>query len=330
MIRTIPVWKMMMIAKGKILGLLILASIPVFIFGGARVLLEGLQNGQIRQAAMGFITLIFFGVGALLFAPSKKYIPGKTFQAYRNKKFNTMAGINYGYAFIILSGVIIAVLAPETAMTTLYYGLGGIVCLYFYSRTLKFHEDIDFSTNEYLETALGFPAGEKILVSYQNFDAGEIKNGCNAFAATGTKLIVASFDGSVWRKLSRDLNQISRIGIAGDASQNHFVKLQFNDGADALLRIELYEKLTSNPTLIIRRLLEAIDASLLSDSGASQAVQRRRVVVNSETPTPVLKNVAPEATLVPMAPLRNIEVAPDVLIAIQAAEEVVPGRRLEL
>jgi hypothetical protein len=31
-----------------------------------------------------------------------------------------------------------------------------------------------------------------------------------------------------------------------------------------------------------------------------------------------------------MAPTRNIEVAPDVLIAIQKAEEVAPGRKLEL
>ncbi|MNP53972.1 hypothetical protein D3C76_1484940 [compost metagenome] len=73
-------------------------------------------------------------------------------------------------------------------------------------------------------------------------------------------------------------------------------------------------------------LLETIDASLLSGSGASQTTQRRRVVVNSGTPAESSKNVAPAS----MAPVRNIEVDPGVLNAIHDAEEVVPGRKLEL
>ncbi|CAI8861692.1 conserved membrane hypothetical protein [Pseudomonas sp. IT-P44] len=330
MIKTIPMWKMMMATKGKKTGLAILACLPVFIVTGAWMFLEGLQNGQKRQAAMGLIGLIFFGVCLLLFAPSKKYIPGKTFQAYRNKKLSTKTAINYGYGIIVFIFAVFVALAPEDALRAIGYGLVGIFSLYVLSKSLKFHADIDFSTNEYLATALGFPVGEKILVSYQNFDADEVEVGSNAFAATATKFIVASFDGYLWRKLSRDLNQVSRIGIAGDENQNYFVKLQFNDGADALLRIGLYEKLTSNPILVIRRLLEAIDASLLCGSGASQTAQRRRVVVNSGTPTSVSEIVAPEAALASTAPMRNIEVAPDVIIAIQNAEEVVSGRRLEL
>lgn len=157
-----------------------------------------------------------------------------------------------------------------------------------------------------------------------------INVGSNAFAATATKLIAASFDGYLWIKLSRDLNQVSHIGIIGDENQSYFVKLQFNDGTDALLRVGLYENLTSSPILVIRRLLEAIDASLLCGSGVSQKAQRRRVVVNAGTPTERSKVAVPEAALASKAPMRNIEVAPDVLTAIQNAEEVVPGRRLEL
>lgn len=330
MIKTIPMWAMMMATKGKKTGLAVLASLPIFIVTGAWMFLDGLQNGQKRQAAMGLICLVFFGACTLLFAPSKKYIPGKTFQGYRNKKLSTKTAINYGYGIIVFIFAVFAFLAPEHALSAIGYGLVGLFSLYVLSKSLKFHADIDFSTNEYLATALGFPVGEKILVSYQNFDADEVEVGSNAFAATATKLTVASFDGYLWRKLSRDLNQVSRIGIISDENQNYFVKLQFNDEADALLRIGLYEKLTSNPTLVIRKLLETIDASLLGGSGASPAAQRRRVVVNSGTPTSVSKTVAPEATLVSKAPMRNIEVAPDVLIAIQNAEEDVPRRRLEL
>ncbi|MNZ57425.1 hypothetical protein D3C78_754010 [compost metagenome] len=319
-------WKMAMATKGKITALVVLAFVPVFIVGGAWMFLEGLQTGQNRQAAMGLFCVVFFGACILLFAPSKKYIPGKTFQGYRNKKLSSQTAINYGYGIIVFIAAVCVVFAPKDALSAIGYGIAGIFSLYILSKSLKFHADIDYSTNEYLATELGFPVGEKIQVSYQNFDADEVDVGSNAFAASATKLIVASFDGHLWRKLSRDLNQISHIGIIGDENQNYFVKLQFNDGADVLLRIGLYEKLTSSPILVIRMLLETIDASLLSGSGASQTTQRRRVVVNSGTPTESSKNVAPAS----MAPARNIEVVPGVLNATQDAEEVVPGRKLEL
>lgn len=330
MIKTIPLWKMMMITKGNKTGFAVLASLPVFIVAGAWMFLEGLQSGQKRQAAMGLICLVFFGACALLFVPSKKYIPGKTFQGYRDKRLSTKTALNYGYGIIVFIFVVFVVLAPEYALKAIVFGLIGIFSLYALSKSLKFHADVDFSTNEYLATALGFPVGDKILVSYQNFDADKLEVGSNAFAATATKLIVAWFDGHLWEKLSRDLKQISHIGIVGDENQNYFVKLQFDDGADVLLCMGLYERLTSNPTLVIRRLLEAIDASLLGGSGASQVTQRRRVVVDSGTPDSTSHVIAAEAALASMPSTRNIEISPNVLIAIRNAEEIVPGRKLEL
>lgn len=312
------------------MGLLILGFLPVFIIGGAWVFLEGLQSGQTRKAALGLICVIFFGLGIVLLAPSKQYIPGKTFQAYRNKNLHTQKAVKYGYAILVIFCAIFAILVPEHMVKTLGYGVVAIIGIYTYSKSLKFHADIDFSTNEYLTTALGFAPGEKILVSYQNFESGEVYAGSNAFAATATKLIAASFDGDQWIKLSRDMNQISRIGIIGDESQNYFVKLQFTDGTDALLCVGLFEKLTSNPTLTIKRLLEAIDASLLGAGGAAQTAQRRRVVVNSGAPISTSEHIAPEAALASGAPARNIEVAPDVLSDIKAAVDIPPGRRLEL
>ncbi|MGY2440302.1 hypothetical protein [Pseudomonas sp. SDO52101_S400] len=316
--------------KGKIIGLLLLATLPAFIAGGAWMFVEGLQKGLINQAIMGFIAMAFFGAGTILFAPSKKYVPGKTFSMYRNKKFSTKTYVNYGYGIIVLIFVVFAVLSPKDALKSIGYGLVAIYGLYVYSKSLKFHADVDFSANEYLATALGFSAGEEILLSYQNFDADEVKAGSNAFAATATKLIVASFDGNAWAKLSKDLNQLSRIGIIGNDSQTYAIKLEFNDGIDALLYIGLYDKLTSNPFMVIRGLLETIDASLLSDSSAPQTTKRRRVVVNSDTSAAISENVSTDATLAAGAPVRNIEVAPDVLNAIQNAEVTVSGRRLEL
>ncbi|WP_336354714.1 hypothetical protein [Pseudomonas granadensis] len=330
MIKTIPTWQMMMLTRGKIVGLVILGFLPAFIIGGAWIFLEGLQSGQTRKAAMGLICMIFFGLGILLLAPSKQYVPGKTFQAYRNKKLHTQKAVKYGYAIIVLFCAIFAILVPEQMLKALGYGVVGIIGIYTYSKSLKFHADIDYSTNEYLTTSLGFAPGEKILVSYQNFEAGEVYAGSNAFAATATKLIAASFDGDQWIKLSRDMNQISRIGIIGDENQNYFVKLQFNDGADALLCVGLFEKLTSSPALIIKKLLEAIDTSLLGAGGASKTAQRRRVVVNSDTAALPSENVVPQAPLASSAPTRNIEVPSSVLDATKGAEDASPGRRLEL
>jgi len=321
---------MVMDTKGKIAGLLVLATLPAFIAAGVGMFVEGLQNGQIRQAIMGFIGVVFFGACTILFAPSKKYVPGKTFKFYRDKRFSAKKYINYGYAIIVLIFVVFAVLSPKDALKSIGYGLVAIYGIYIYSKSLKFHADVDFSTNEYLATALGFSAGEKILLSYQNFDADEVRAGSNAFAATATKFIVASFDGSAWTKLSKDLSQLSGIGIIGNDSQSYAIKLEFNDGVDAVFYIGLYEKLTSNPFMVIRALLETIDASLLSDSSAPQTTKRRRVVVNSDTSTSITGNVPADATLAAGAAVRNIEVAPDVLNAIQNAEVTVSGRRLEL
>ncbi|MBB4866099.1 hypothetical protein HNP46_005004 [Pseudomonas nitritireducens] len=330
MIETIPMWKMLMETKGKAAGLTVLVLLPVLIVAGAGMFLDGLRSGQKHQAVMGFIGLIFFGACTLVFAPAKKYIPGKTFKFYRDKRLTTQSAINYGYGLVTLIVAAYWVLAPGHTGTAVVFWLLGFLGLYFYSKSLKFHADIDFSANEYLATALGFAVGEKILVSYQNFYLDEIEAGSNAFAATATKLIVASFDGVSWKKLSRDLDQVSHIGIIGDEDQRYFVKLQFSDGACVLLCVGLYEKITSSPTLVIRKLLETIDASLLGGSGATQAAPRRRVVASSEVPVATLQASAPETTPVSPVPMRNIELSSEAFTAIRDAEEITPGRQLEI
>lgn len=312
------------------MALFVLATLPPFLGCCAWLFVKGLQDGDIRQTIIGFVATAFFGFCTILFAPSKKYVPGKTFSFYRSEKIRKKKYINYAYLVTVLIFSVLVVVSPKDALKAIGGGLIAVYGIYIYSKSLKFHSDVDFSTNEYLVTALGFSAEEKILLSYQNFDAEEFKAGSNAFAATATKLIVASFDGNEWTKQSNDLNQLSGIGIVGKDSESYAIKLEFSDGADAWLYIGLYDKLTSNPLMVIRGLLEAIDASVLCDSGAPQIAKRRRVVVNSDTSNPISENVPADATLAVGAPARNIEVVPDVLNAIRNAEETVSGRRLEI
>ncbi|WP_225610014.1 hypothetical protein [Pseudomonas sp. PDM02] len=80
MIKTIPMWKMMMATKGKKTGLAILSCLPVFIVTGAWMFLEGLQNGQKRQAAMGLIGLIFLVCASCYLHLQKNIFPAKHFR----------------------------------------------------------------------------------------------------------------------------------------------------------------------------------------------------------------------------------------------------------
>lgn len=318
MIKTIPTWKILIATEGKLKGSLFLVLFLIAIAASLMVFIGATYKQQLSYALLGFFGLLLFGGGTVSLLLSKQYVPGKTFWFYRDKKFTTQTAIKCSYVGMILFTAVFVALNPKQALHTIGMGLLGLAGPYYWSKSLKFHADVDFAASEYLATALGFSTGEKILVSCQNFGAGKLKAGSNVFAATATKLIVASFDGHAWKKLSRDLSQVSHIGILSNQNQGYFVMLKFNDGADALLSVDLFEKLTSHPILVVRKLLESIDASLLGDHAAPQVARRNRVVAATES--------APAST----AATRNIEFTPEMLTALQNAEEVAPGRRLEI
>ncbi|XSS64476.1 hypothetical protein ACP9OK_05745 [Pseudomonas sp. B11] len=327
MITTIPLWKMLIETKGKVYGLAIAATSPVLCAGGALMFLEGLQIDKARTATLGLITAIFFGLGAVItFIPGRKYIPSKSFSGYRSKQAKIQKLVKYSLWAIILLAAGLIFITPSSYIVISLSTIGALITLYHYSKSIKLHEDIDFSANQYLASSLQVVPGEKVLASYQNFHDDDIRRGSNAFIITATKLIIAFFDGERWEKHSRELNQITHIGIVGNESQTYFVKLIFDDGTDALLHISLYEKLTSAPALIIKRLLEVIDSSLLGDHSAAKASQRRRVIVPQGAIQPPIPSVEPETAVPP----RNIEISAATLNDIKNAEEIRPGRKLEL
>lgn len=318
---------MLIETKGKAYGLAIITTFPVLCTGGVLVFLEGLQTGKTRTAILGLITVIFFGLGAVItFIPGRKYIPGKTFTGYRSKQAKVQKLIKQGFWVIILLAIGLTLIIPSRYILISLTTIGTLISLYHYSKSIKLHEDIDFSTNQYLASSLQIVPGEKVLASYQNFDDDDIQRGSNAFIVTATKLIIASFDGEHWGKISRELNQITHIGVIANESERYFVKLIFDDGTDALLLISFYEKLSSAPVLIIKRLLEVIDSNLLGNNSAAKASQRRRVIAPqgaTQAPTPPVES---ETAATP----RNIEISPITLNDIKNAEEIRPSRKLEL
>lgn len=327
MITTIPLWKMFMETKGKAYGLAIITTLPVLCAGGALAFLEGLQTSETKTAILGLITVIFFGLGAaIMFIPGRKYIPGKSFTNYRLKQSKVQRLIKHGFWIIILLAAGLIFIIPSSYIFISLSTISILISLYYYSKSIKCHEDIDFSANQYLASSLQIALREKVLASYQNFYDDNIQRGSNAFMVTATKLIIASFDGEHWEKISRELNQITHIGIIANESESYFVKLIFDDGTDALLLISFYEKLTSIPALIIKRLLEVIDSNLLGNNSAAKASQRRRVIAPqgaTQAPTPPVES---ESAATP----RNIEISPTTLNDIKNAEEIRPSRKLEL
>lgn len=305
----------------------IITTFPVLCAGGALVFLEGLQTSKTRTAILGLITVIFFGLGAvIMFIPGRKYIPEKSFPNYRLKQTKVQSLIKHGFWITILLAAGLILITPSSYIFISLSTTSALITLYYYSKSIKLHEDIDFSANQYLTSSLQIVLREKVLTSYQNFHDDDIQRGSNAFIVTATKLIIASFDGEHWGKISRELNQITHIGVIANESERYFVKLIFDDGTDALLLISFYEKLTSTPALIIKRLLEVIDSNLLGNNSAAKASQRRRVIAPqgaTQAPTPPVKS---ETAATP----RNIEVSPTTLNDIKNAEEIRPSRKLEL
>ncbi|WP_040064749.1 hypothetical protein [Pseudomonas batumici] len=326
MVTTIPLWKMIMETKGKVVGLFILAMIPVLTAGGIGVFLDGLQNGKNGSAALGLLGALFFGAAVVLFIPQRKYIAGKSFVAYRSKQLLAQKSVKYGYWIVALFAIVFLLLDPSRIVLVGASTITAFAGFYALSKSLKFHEDVDYSANEYLASSLGINTGEKALASYQNFDADNIQRGSNAFVATATQLVVATFNGEYWEKLSRPLNQITRIGIIGDEDNSHCVKLIFNDGSGTLLRIGLHEKLTSSPSLVIKRLLEVIDANLLGADAAPKAPQRRRVVLTDDTTPSQTSTLEPETSTA----ARDMELAPAPSSDAKNAEVARSGRKLEL
>lgn len=321
MIKTIPIWKMFLETKGKTTGIAILTTLPIFIGTGIAAFFYGLKTGQYKYAIPGFLCASFFLLVLVVFIfPQTEYIPGKTFLGYRSKLKKSQSIIKYSGWFFTALGLAFSIFFPSKIIITLTILFNAYIALYLVSKSLKFHEDVDHSTNHFLSSSLGIDTDEKILVSYQNFEPSDIKEGCNAFIVTPTKLMTASFNENNWKKLSRNLDQITHIGVISDDTGNSCVKLIFSDGADVLLRITLYEKLSSNPTLVTKRLLEAIDANLLGHPLEEKAPRRRRVVTSNEnSPTPVS---TPETRK--SAPTRELELTP------AHTEPPKSGRKLEL
>jgi hypothetical protein len=199
--------------------------------------------------------------------------------------------------------------------------LGGLITLYFFIKSIKVHNDIDYAASEELSGLLDFQFDEKIVASYQNFDSSEDKRkkNDNLIVVTNRKIFFAVFNGTNWMTLNKLLSEVEKIGIARN-DVNSYLKLVFADNTKLGLRLDLYEKITTTPQLFVKQFLSTLDAYLMGYDVVSSN-NRRRVSISQENAS-VDNNSSNQK--------RSIELNQTLVNELKTSEEIKSGRILEI
>lgn len=323
-IEKLPQIKLISEYRGKKYFYLIFTSILFFIVTGLFIAYSGLNNMELSNILLG---IVCFTAGALLFILLFKggyYKPGKSFPFSRmeisKEKLNKYV-IYASVGLLILWIIIIIFFNIRTAIRSSGYMLTGFITYYYLAKSFKFHEDIDYETNEFIVDLIGLNVDEKIVASYQNFDGtkGEKKKNDNLIVVTNRRIYFAVYNGKNWMTLNKFLSEIIKIGTASN-DVNLYLKLVFSDKTSLGLRLDLYEKITTNPQLFFKQFLTTLDASLLGYDLVSNN-NRRRVSISNEN-TSKSNNTSIQS--------RSIELNLTLVSELKASEEIKSGRILEI
>ncbi len=316
-------------SKFWLAGYALIAMVPIFIISGIWISLTAASSGDYKGAAMGIICIIFFGF-ALVFSFSRSYIPGKSFAWVRGDINSMKKRYNLGIASLLAIIVVFSFLDPRSTIRNVLLGSWGIYTFYGMRKSLKVHADVDYAANQTMAITLGIPINEKALLSYQNFDSVNPKPGSNLFIVTALRLVAATYDGRQWQKMTRNLDQIRRIGFLGSDNGTGFsVRLVFDDNSAALLRMNVFDKLTSSPHMIAKKFLDILDHSLERSPSVEGRLKRRRVSVD-QPPPPQPEEHPAQALLSEAKEARVLEISSNVPASLASAIEIPSGRTLEL
>ena len=299
---------------------------PLFIVGFSFLLYNGIKRNELTDILMSILGLIFFGGGGMFvyfkMIKGGDYIPGKSYSEFRPNKQSLSKQIIIGFIIILAINVIGFIFNKKDYFS---YWLGPSIAalygLFYYRKSVKFHEDIDYDSNEFITDLIGASISEKITASYQNFDStkDKRKKNDNLIVVTNRKIFFAFFNGTNWMTLNKLFSEIEKIGIVQN-EYNSYLKLIFSDNTSLGLKLELYEKITTTPQLFIKQFLSTLDASLLGyDTAGSNS--RRRVSISNENTT--LGNNFGNQT-------RSIEINPTLVNELKSSEEIKSGRILEI
>lgn len=321
-IEKLPQIKMISEYRGSSFVYLIYIGIPIFIIGGLFMAYSGLENEKYINIFYGAMSVIFFGAVGVSVFKGGEYEPEKSFFFERMDKEKLNKYIIYSAIAIAAFCFIVFVLDGKQGIKAIGYSVAGFFGLYYWSKSIKFHEDIDYVANEFIADLIGLNVDEKIVASYQNFDSSKAKRkkNDNLIVVTNRKIFFAVYNGTNWMTLNKLLSEVEKIGIARN-DVNSYLKLIFADNTSLGLRLDLYEKITTTPQLFIKQFLTTLDASLLGYDTIIGSNSRRRVSISNENGT--LANNFGNQT-------RSIEINPTLVSELKVSEEIKSGRILEI
>jgi hypothetical protein len=301
-----------------------------FIFfcgGGGFIAYSAFSKDQIKEGFVGLGMALLYLLILFFLLRSRVYIPKKSFWWERRDKEVMLKYTKYSF-YLLLAILVLCIILGFTnilefrkSLRMLVSTLGGLITLYFFIKSIKVHNDIDYAASEELSGLLDFQFDEKIVASYQNFDSSEDKRkkNDNLIVVTNRKIFFAVFNGTNWMTLNKLLSEVEKIGIARN-DVNSYLKLVFADNTKLGLRLDLYEKITTTPQLFVKQFLSTLDAYLMGYDVVSSN-NRRRVSISQENAS-VDNNSSNQK--------RSIELNQTLVNELKTSEEIKSGRILEI
>ena len=325
-IEKIPQVKIIAEYRGFIFSLLVYIGLPIFVIAGGLITYLGITKNSLLAILLGIISFTFFSLIIYTLFNNGSYIPKKSFYFERLGKSGQNKNVLFGTFFIsiiLLIGSFYMFNDGEVfkSIIVVIGILGFNIQTFIRLKSIKFHEDIDYETNEFISELIGLNIDEKIVASYQNFDGVKVNRNKNdnLIIVTNRKIFFAYFNGTNWFTLNKLLTEIVKIGIARN-DVNSYLKLVFADNTSLGLRLDLYKKITTTPQLFVKQFLTTLDASLLGYDVVSNN-SRRRVSISNENIAETNKSVNQP---------RKIELNLTLVSELKASEEIKSGRILEI
>lgn len=329
--------KMYALANGKItLVVYYLCALLALLMGVAGICLPFYSDIDVANSILLVISGFFFLsiVTWFLYCCIKgetDYMPGKSFRWSRITRDGQM---KLSIWSVVLMGLLSIYLFICGRWGNLAQSLCALVLIYYFINSLKIHEDVDYVTNQAMEEMLGVDIDEKVCASYQNFDNTRKKQrkGDNLFVVTNRKVFYATYNGTSWMILKRQLQELKKIGWMSSSysASKSILFLEFIDNSSVCIRMDMMEKLTSNPSLFFKQFLNVLDA-YVSGYDLVKNNSRRRVSV-----TPITNNTAKTEEMnaytqtANNARKVNLELSESVIAQIKTGDEITGSRKIEL
>jgi hypothetical protein len=245
------------------------------------------------------------------------YKPGKSFYWWRLTKDKIQSIYKIVTVIVVILGIFLLLI--KFSISVLVALIGVISGIFVLSQSFKVHENVDYVANQELTDRIGMEVDEKVQASYLKKNI--------IMLLTDKKIIFAYQEKKQWNVLNKKIEEISKIGVYTPMMLGSFFNtdlsfvLLFTDSTKVELKMDLFNKITSNPDLFFKKFLTTLDDVLLGKTDV-KITSRRRVSVNKDSLPSV--SVNKESTN-----QRTIDLSDTLLKNLRDATPIEAGRTLE-